>query len=43
MPEETTRRKIEKLIKQGLLTKSKTDGSLIILSKNFIEKHKKKN
>ena len=37
MPEETTRRKIEKLIKQGLLSKSKTDG--IILSKNFIEKH----
>ena len=37
MPEETTRRKIEKLIKQGLLTKSKVDG--IILSKTFIEKH----
>ena len=37
MPEETTRRKIEKLIKQGLLTKSKLDG--IILSETFIEKH----
>ena len=37
MPEETTRRKIEKLIKQGLLSKSKTDG--IILSDEFIEKH----
>ena len=37
MPEETTRRKIEKLIKQGLLTKSKLDG--IILSETFVEKH----
>ena len=37
MPEETTRRKIEKLIKAGLLTKSKTDG--IITSKEFVEKH----
>jgi len=37
MPEETTRRKIEKLIKAGLLTKSKTDG--IITSKEFIKKH----
>ena len=37
MPEETTRRNIEKLIKQGLLSKSKTDG--IILSDEFIEKH----
>ena len=37
MPEETTRRKIEKLIKQGLLSKSKTDG--IILSQSFVEKH----
>ena len=37
MPEETTRRKIEKLIKQGLLTKSKVDG--IILSKTFVDKH----
>ena len=37
MPEETTRRKIEKLVKQGLLTKSKVDG--IILSETFIEKH----
>lgn len=36
MPEETTRRKIEKLIKNGLLAKSKTDG--IILSDSFIEK-----
>tara|TARA_B100000941_G_C28449632_1_gene524326 strand:+ start:249 stop:791 length:543 start_codon:yes stop_codon:yes gene_type:complete len=37
MPEETTRRKIEKLIKVGLLSKSKTDG--IILSETFIEKN----
>lgn len=37
MPEETARRKIEKLIKEGLLTRSKTDG--IITSKEFIKKH----
>ena len=37
MPEETTRRKIEKLIKQGLLKKSKSDG--IILSESFVEKN----
>ena len=37
MPEETTRRKVEKLIKTGLLYKSKMDG--IIMSQNFITKH----
>jgi len=37
MPEETTRRKIENLVKKGILAKSKLDG--IILGKNFIKLH----
>jgi len=37
MPEETTRRKIENLVKKGILQKSKVDG--IILGKNFLKTH----
>mgnify|MGYP000108230861 CR=1 FL=1 len=37
MPEETTRRKIESLVKKEILQKSKVDG--IILGKNFIKTH----
>ena len=37
MPEETTRRKIESLVKKQILEKSKVDG--IILGKNFLKTH----
>ena len=37
MPEETTRRKIENLIKKGVLKKSQVDG--IILGKDFLKIH----
>ena len=37
MPEETTRRKIENLVKKGILVKSKVDG--IILGKDFVKIH----
>jgi predicted DNA-binding transcriptional regulator len=37
MPEETTRRKIEILVKKGVLQKSKVDG--IILGKGFVKTH----
>ena len=37
MPEETTRRKIESLVKKEILQKSKVDG--IILGKNFLKTH----
>lgn len=37
MPEETTRRKIENLVKKGILVKSKVDG--IILGKDFLKIH----
>jgi len=37
MPEETTRRKIENLVKKGILGKSKVDG--IVLGKNFLKTH----
>ena len=37
MPEETTRRKIESLVKKKILAKSKTDG--IILGDDFIKHH----
>ena len=37
MPEETTRRKIEKLVKRNILAKSKVDG--IILGKQFLKIH----
>ncbi|MEL0176936.1 MAG: hypothetical protein VW810_01390, partial [Pelagibacteraceae bacterium] len=37
MPEETTRRKIESLVKKKILAKSKTDG--IILGDDFLKHH----
>ena len=37
MPEETTRRKIENLVKKGILQKSKVDG--IVVGKDFIKIH----
>ena len=37
MPEETTRRKIESLVKKKILAKSKTDG--IILGEDFLKYH----
>jgi predicted transcriptional regulator len=37
MPEETTRRKIESLVKKGILQKSKVDG--IIVGKDFLKIH----
>ena len=37
MPEETTRRKIESLVKKKILAKSKIDG--IILGPDFLKNH----
>ena len=37
MPEETTRRKIENLVKKGVLQKSKVDG--IVVGKDFLKIH----